>query len=170
MTGERTTILVDPRSSERTFILIDTNVLVYAYDPSDVAKQQRAQQVIAFVSDGVGALSVQVLGEFYWTVTRKIQPPLSPERAARSVENYLRSWRVLDLARAVVAEAVRGAVRLRLPYWDALIWATAKLNQVPLVLSEDFADGAFMEGVRFMNPFSSTFARFLEGGPSGGPG
>jgi predicted nucleic acid-binding protein len=153
---------------ERTAILIDTNVLVYAYDPSDVAKQQRAQQVIQFVGDGVGALSVQVLGEFYWTVTRRIQPPISAERAARSVENYLRSWPVLDLTRAVVAEAVLGAGRLQLPYWDALIWATAKLNQVPLVLSEDFADGAFLEGVRFMNPFSPTFVRFLEGGASGG--
>lgn len=139
-------------------ILLDTNVLVYAYDPGDVAKQAKAQQVIERVSGRGGAVSVQVLGEFYWTVTRKIQPPLSPERAARSVENYLRSWPVLDLTRAVVAEAVRGAAsRLQLPYWDALIWATAKLNQVPLVLSEDFADGIFLEGVRFLNPFAPAF-------------
>ncbi len=153
---------------ERGSILVDTNVLVYAYDPSDVAKQQRAQQVTGLVSEGGGVLTVQVLGEFYWTVTRRIQPPLSPERAARSVENYLRSWPVLDLTRAVVAEAVLGAGRLQLPYWDALIWATAKLNQVPLVLSEDFTDGAFLEGVRFMNPFSPTFVKFLQGGASGG--
>lgn len=165
MTVERTTLLLDPESGERRFFLIDTNVLVYAYDPSDVAKQEKALQVIGLLGDGAGVLTVQVLGEFYWTVTRKIQPPLSPERAARSVENYLRSWPVLDLARGVVAEAVRGVGRLQLPYWDALIWATAKLNQVPLVLSEDFADGAFLEGVRFLNPFSPGFLRILEGGP-----
>ena len=157
-------------SGERASILVDTNVLVYAYDPSDVAKQQRAQQVAELVSESGGVLTVQVLGEFYWTVTRRIRPPLSPERAAHSVENYLRSWPVLDLTRAVVAEAVLGAGRVQLPYWDALIWATAKLNQVPLVLSDDFADGVFLEGVRFMNPFSPTFVRFLEGGASGRPG
>lgn len=165
MTVERTTVLVDPKTGGRTSILVDTNVLVYAYDPSDVVKQQRAQQVIGLLSDGGGLLSVQVLSEFYWTVTRKIQPPLSSERAAQSVENYLRSWPVFDLTKAIVAEAVLGAGRLQLPYWDALIWATAKLNQVSLVLSEDFTDYAFLEGVRFMNPFSPTFLRILEGEP-----
>jgi len=38
-------------------------------------------------------------------------------------------------------------------YWDAQIWATARLNQIPIVLSEDFAHGRRIEGVRFLNPF-----------------
>jgi predicted nucleic acid-binding protein len=41
--------------------------------------------------------------------------------------------------------------------YDAQIWATARLNQVPVVFSEDFRDGTTLEGVRFVNPFSSEF-------------
>ena len=58
---------------------------------------------------------------------------------------------------AAVLEGCRGAGEHSLSIWDALIWATAKLNQVPLVLSEDFVDGGFLEGVRFLNPFTPAF-------------
>jgi predicted nucleic acid-binding protein len=37
------------------------------------------------------------------------------------------------------------------------VWATARLNQVPFVFSEDFRDGSILEGVRFVNPFSPKF-------------
>jgi predicted nucleic acid-binding protein len=40
-----------------------------------------------------------------------------------------------------------------MPFWDAQIWATAKLNQIPQVLSEDFQHGRAVEGVEFVNPF-----------------
>jgi hypothetical protein len=42
-------------------------------------------------------------------------------------------------------------------YWDAQIWASAKMNQIPVVFSEDFGDGVIIEGVRFVNPFSAGF-------------
>jgi predicted nucleic acid-binding protein len=42
-------------------------------------------------------------------------------------------------------------------YWDALVWATARLNQISVVLSEDFQEGRILEGVRFMNPFGAGF-------------
>ncbi len=41
--------------------------------------------------------------------------------------------------------------------FDAQLWATALLNQVPVIFSEDFASGASLEGVRLVNPFSSGF-------------
>jgi predicted nucleic acid-binding protein len=54
-------------------------------------------------------------------------------------------------------EAVRGVSAHRLSYWDALIWATAKLNRIPTVFSEDFSDGRVIEGVSFHNPFAAGF-------------
>jgi len=36
-------------------------------------------------------------------------------------------------------------------------WATARLNQVPVVFSEDFRSGSLLEGVRFVNPFLPEF-------------
>ena len=58
---------------------------------------------------------------------------------------------------AIVLEAIRGVHTYRMPYWDAQIWALAHLNQIPVVLSEDFGDGVSIEGVRFVNPFSAGF-------------
>ena len=53
---------------------------------------------------------------------------------------------------AIVLEAIRGVKEYQLSFWDAQIWATAKLNQIPVVYSEDFNVGAIIEGVRFINP------------------
>ena len=56
-----------------------------------------------------------------------------------------------------------GLQRHQLSYWDSLILATAKLNGVPNVLSEDFSYGVLLEGVRFLNPFAQTFDLALLG-------
>lgn len=37
------------------------------------------------------------------------------------------------------------------------IWAAARLNQIPVVLSEDFASGSTVEGVTFVDPFAEGF-------------
>jgi predicted nucleic acid-binding protein len=57
----------------------------------------------------------------------------------------------------VVLEAVRGVLQHGLPYWDAQVWATARLNQIPVVVSEDFSDGPVLEGVVFRDPFARAF-------------
>ena len=82
---------------------------------------------------------------------------LPPARAERTIMLLARSWWVFSVTPAVVMEAIRGSQRLGLPYADALIWATARLNGVPTVLSEDFSDGALPEGVPFLNPFRPEF-------------
>jgi predicted nucleic acid-binding protein len=48
-------------------------------------------------------------------------------------------------------------VDYQLAYWDAQIWATAKLNQIPTILSEDFQHKRRIEGVEFRNPFRGDF-------------
>jgi predicted nucleic acid-binding protein len=145
-------------TSGSSVFLVDTNVLVYAYDPTDGEKRERAIEVLESLGiRQIGSLSAQILGEFFVTATRKIPSSLTEAEAERSVANYVRSWVVYDLTTFIVLEAMRGLQRHHLSYWDSLIWATAKLNYVPNVLSEDFSDGALLEGVRFLNPFAKTF-------------
>ena len=134
-------------------VLLDTNLLVYAYDRSDPWKQRRALELLrALAFRRRGAVSTQVLGEFLVTVTRKPPEPLPLEAALREVDRHLQTWQVFDVTSEVVREAVRGVRHHRLNYWDAQIWAVARLNRISLVLSEDFSDGAVLEGVRFLNP------------------
>jgi predicted nucleic acid-binding protein len=139
-------------------MLLDTNVLIYAYDRGEPDKQPCALALLDRLAQrGMGVLTPQILAEFYWTVTRKLDAPLTPEEAYDRLQNYLLAWEVLDLTGQIVLEAAQGVLRYQLAYWDAQIWASARLNQIPTILSEDFNSGAVLEGVRFMNPFATDF-------------
>jgi predicted nucleic acid-binding protein len=140
-------------------ILIDTNVLLYLYDHSQPVKQDRAREVLDQLElNGGGRLSVQCLAEFFSVATRKLSPRLTPDQALHQISLFVRLWPVYDLTSMIVLEAARGVRDHQLPYYDAQIWATARLNQVPLIFSEDFSEGSMLEGVRFVNPFSPGFA------------
>lgn len=139
-------------------VLVDSNVLVYAYDRREVIKQERALVVLDHLATTArGLLSTQVLAEFFWVITTKIPDPLTVNEAEQRVEMYLRSWRVESITPLIVLEAVRGVREHRLAFWDAQIWATALLTQTTLVISEDFQDNHKIEGIRFLNPFIERF-------------
>jgi predicted nucleic acid-binding protein len=137
--------------------LIDTNVLVYAYDTADALKQLISTDVLRRLANGRGAFSVQVLGEFFVNVTRKPRFPLTPEEARRTSINLCRSWPVLDLDVRTYLDAVRAVDAHRLSFWDALVWGTAMQNGVPFIVTEDQQHERLVEDVRYLNPFTSGF-------------
>ena len=57
-----------------------------------------------------------------------------------------------------IAHPIRGrrtaVADMVMSFWDAQVRATAKLNQIPVILSEDFASGSVIEGVQFDDPFA----------------
>ncbi len=139
-------------------VFVDTNVLVYAYDRSEPEKQRQALWVLdRLVLAGMGVIDTQVIAEFFVAVTRKISIPLSVDEAYERVQNYVRAWPVLGVSEMVVLEAARGVRDHQFSFWDAQIWAAARLNQIPVVFSEDFNAGSVIEGIRFVNPFSADF-------------
>jgi predicted nucleic acid-binding protein len=138
--------------------LVDSNILVYAFDPRDLRKQRIAADLIEhLIQRQVAVLSVQCLSEFFNVTTRKLPEPLQAGEALVYVQRFAQTCRVLDLTGATVLEGCRGAGQYKLSVWDALIWAAAKLNQVPYVLSEDLQHDLFLEGVRIQNPFVPEF-------------
>lgn len=135
---------------------VDTNVLVYVYSLTEPDKARRAIEVLQrLVAERLGAISTQVLAEFFSTVIRRIAVPLSVEEAYERLEYYLQKWEVINMSGAIVLEAARGVREYKFNFWDAQIWAAAKLSQIPIVLTEDFNTGAVIEGVRFVNPFAA---------------
>ena len=142
--------------AERVFL--DTNVLVYAYDRSEPEKQRHARAVLAQVAaTQVGVVSAQVLAEFFVTVTRKLAAPLPVTSALEQLACHLRLWKAVDVTGGLVARAAAASSKHQLSYWDAQVWAAARANQIPVVLSEDFSHGAEIDGVRFVNPFLENF-------------
>jgi predicted nucleic acid-binding protein len=140
-------------------ILVDTNVLVYAYDRTEPKRQSQARVVLDRIARvELGAISTQVLAEFFVTVTRRLAVPLTASEAYERVSNYLQSWPVMDMTAMAVLEAIRGVRDHQLNFWDAQIWAIARLNQIAVVFSEDFSNGQVIEGVRFIDPFAQGFS------------
>ena len=136
--------------------LIDTNVLVYPHDTRDPLKQARARAVLnRLMENDSGALSAQVLAEFSNVTLHKLKLP--PADVYAQVEDYETAFPIYPLTPAVVLEAVRGVRDYGLSYYDAQIWAVAKLNQIPTVLSEDFNVGGRLEGITFLDPLEPAF-------------
>ena len=139
-------------------IFVDTNVLVYAYDRSEPAKQRQALTVLDYLATArAGVISTQVLDELFVTVTRKIATPLTVADSYRRLVNYAQTWKILHVTGMITLEAARGVRDHQFSFWDAQIWATARLNQIPAIFSEDFGPNSVVEGVRFVNPFAQDF-------------
>jgi predicted nucleic acid-binding protein len=139
-------------------VLIDTNILVYAHQPSETTKYDRATQVVETLAEsGAGRLSAQILGEFLNATIRSRRPILSIGEALRQATILANAFPVLDLTGLIVLEAARGVREHHLSYFDAQIWATARLNQVPAIFTEDFTNGRRLEGVQFLNPLLPSF-------------
>src|SRR5215208_4794172 len=138
--------------------VVDTNVLLYALNRREPEKRERAREVLRRVGGaGTAALPAQVLSEFGGACLRKLEPPPDPETVRREVERLMLAFPVLPLTGPVVLEALRGVREHLLSYYDAQIWAVARLGQVGMVLSEDFNPGAVIDGVLFTNPLEPAF-------------
>jgi predicted nucleic acid-binding protein len=138
-------------------ILMDTNILVYTFEPRDHQRQEKAITLLRRLEEsGAGCLSIQCLAEFVNAVIAKQRLPTS--EAIQQVELWISSFPVFNLTPQIVLEAARGVRDHTLSYYDAQIWASARLNQVTVIFSEDFQDGQMLEGVRFVNPFGAQFA------------
>jgi len=134
----------------RTFI--DSNILIYAFDESDSTKHFRANQALLELwSEDAGAVSVQVLQEFYWNVTRKIRVPLAKSAAQKVIDHYA-IWCGITSAQEVKS-ALRIESQAQISFWDALIVASAIQCGATRILSEDLNHGQTIAGIEIVNPF-----------------
>jgi predicted nucleic acid-binding protein len=138
--------------------VVDTNVLVYALDRRQPEKRQRAREVLRRVGTaGTAALPAQVLSEFGGACLRKLEPRPESEAIRREVERLMLAFPILPLTGPVVLEALRGVREHLLSYYEAQIWAVARLGQVAVILSEDSNAGTVLDGVSFTNPLEPDF-------------
>jgi predicted nucleic acid-binding protein len=144
--------------SAASAVFLDTNVLVYARDRSELVKGPHAQNLLSnLFAAGQPILSAQVLCEFFWTTTRKLPLPLTETEATAEVHRLIALTRVLPISVDLVEKALELVAAHGLPLWDAQILAAAVLSRASTVLSEDFSHRQTLEGVTFLNPFASDF-------------
>lgn len=84
--------------------------------------------------------SFQVLAEFYVAATRKLSPPVEPERAQRYARTLF-PWEPITTTAAVLEGAWVAQQRHQLSWWDSLIVSAARASGCRYLLSEDFRHG-----------------------------
>lgn len=132
---------------------VDTNVLLYAYDPSAGTRHEQARELVGRLGrDRRGALSVQVLQEFYVNAVTKIAEPLAPDQARDRLRVLSRWQNHAPLPHDVIA-ATEIAEENQLSFWDAMIVRSAAAMSCPVLWTEDLNSGQEMSGVRVANPF-----------------
>jgi len=132
---------------------VDTNILVYSRDASEPQKQPRAREWMAHLwADRRGRISVQILSEYYVTVTRKLRPGLSRQDAWADVKALL-AWQPVPMDAALIEEGYRQQEAFGLAWWDALVLTAAQRARCRYLLSEDFQEGQDFAGLVVVNPF-----------------
>ena len=131
----------------------DANILVYAYDPRDQRKQRIAQGLLAqAMANDTGALSAQVLGEFFNVATRRLPNRLSIEEATQAIDE-VSVMPVVALDLSLVQRAVSTCQRYQVSYWDALIISAAERAGCTRIITEDLNAGQEYNGVVVVHPF-----------------
>jgi predicted nucleic acid-binding protein len=129
----------------------DTNVLIYADDKAAPAKQRRALDLVAEHRRArTGVVSMQVLQEYFVTITRKLR--VDAAIARRKIELLAE----FDVAAPEVADILAAIDLHRLhgfSFWDALVLRAAKQAGCSVVFSEDMQNARDIDGLEIVNPF-----------------
>ena len=130
---------------------VDTNVLLYAHDGGAGKKHERSVQLLSrLVEDGAGAISIQVLAEFYAAATKKLG--ISSQEAEEILAD-LGGWIIHRPGHADLLRAARFQRRYKMSWWDALVVNSAVELGCGVLWSEDLADGQRYGSVTVRNPF-----------------
>ena len=129
----------------------DTNIIIYGDDKSAPAKQRRALDLWAeHRRAGTGVVSLQVLQEYFVTVTKKLR--VEPSVARRKVELLAE----FDVATPELADVMAAIDLHRLhgfSFWDALILRMAQQAGCKVLFSEDLQNARLVDGIQIVNPF-----------------
>ena len=145
--------------TERNFMsdncFLDTNILVYAHDSAENKKRERARELIrGLFKTGFGAISTQVLQEFYVTVTGKITTPLPASDALSAIDLYSQFY-VARVDIPLVKRAANLQQKEQISFWDALIIAAAARSGCQTLYSEDLNHGQTYDTVKVINLFKN---------------
>jgi predicted nucleic acid-binding protein len=129
----------------------DTNVLIYSDDKAAPAKQRRALElIIDHRRTRTAVVSLQVLQEYFVTVTRKLRVDAAVAR--RKVELLAE----FDVAAPDVGDILAAIDLHRLhnfSFWDALVIRSAKQSGCTVLFSEDMQHARDIDGLQIVDPF-----------------
>lgn len=137
--------------------LLDSNILVYAYDRSDQAKHRKARILLegCFRGERTFAVSIQNLNEFYTIVTTRIEHPLDKEDALERIKSILDfdGFKILVPTPQAILTAIHLNIASGKPYWDCFLASTMLENRVFHIYTENRKDFGDLPGIIPFNLF-----------------
>lgn len=139
-------------------VFVDTGVLLHARDASEPSRLAVAAQWIERLwVEQRGRTSIQVLEEYYLTLTRKLDPGLAPDEAMEDVRALL-AWQPQPMDRDLLLRTREIERRFDLDWRAAMIVAAAQLQNCALLLTSEVPDGLVCDGVTVRDPFAMQVA------------
>jgi predicted nucleic acid-binding protein len=132
-------------------VIFDTNILVYAFDADAGPRHDQAMDLVTRASTSDCVLALQTLGELFHAGTRK--RILSVTDALLVLDRLQRNLPVCAADQSTLKVAIEAFRQHRLPFWDAMLWATVQQAGCRLLLTEDLQDGRTLGSVTFVNSF-----------------
>ncbi len=130
---------------------VDTNIFIYAHDSDAGRRHSRAVDLLSrLMEEGSGAISTQVLVEFYAAAVRKLA---MHSQEAEEVIADMGVWAIHRPDHADVVQAARMHRRYRVSWWDALVLRSATAMECGVLWSEDLVHGQKFGSVQVRNPF-----------------
>jgi len=136
--------------------LIDTNILVYAYDVSETVKHPIAKELLKYIwNNGGGVVCVQNLMEFFVVMTRKVTLPIPVKEAKTIIDDMAKSdsWKLIDRDIQTFLDAIDLVSLYNVHIWDATIAACMKDHGISDIVTENKKDFEKVPGIHVIVPF-----------------
>ncbi len=132
---------------------VDTNILLYAFDSTELEKHTRAEQLLERLwKQQTGCLSVQVMQEFFVNATRKLAKPLTRVEAQAVLADY-NLWIVHAPGAAEVIAATKLMDTTNISFWDAMMVTSALELGCGVLWTEDLNAGQRLGTLEIRSPF-----------------
>jgi predicted nucleic acid-binding protein len=133
---------------------LDTNVIVYLFDPSSARKAEVADRLLRqALLTRKGAISYQVVQEFFNVAHRRSPGPMRIEEAEQFLSTILLPLCVVQSSPALFHKALQLTDRFRVQWYDALIVSGALQAKCGILYSENFQNGQTFDDLEIRNPF-----------------
>lgn len=134
-------------------IFVDTNIIVYCFDDANQVKKRKSIEIMEDLWDSQkGVLSLQVLKEFFVTVTRKLVNKMDFNDAKKVVYDLM-TWNLFIDTKTSFIKAIEIVERYGFSIWDASVLTSAIMSNCGIIYTEDLQNNQIIEGVRVVNPF-----------------
>ncbi|MDP3112493.1 MAG: PIN domain-containing protein [Thermodesulfovibrionales bacterium] len=136
-------------ATENAKVFIDTNILLYAYSSSEIAKKKK---VLLLLENEMISLSTQVINEFIWIMSRKFNVGMDSLKLITS--NLFELYEVSQLNESGILKAIDISTQLQFSYWDSLMVSSALAANCNVLYTEDLQHGQVIgDMLKVVNPF-----------------